>query len=801
MASYQTLADGCSLLDLGIAMKTLKLAVTDFGKKNLITGDINELLGASQISADLGAEIHREIQDRRGQEISDYRREVSVEGILASAGDVTIQVSGRLDGMWFEGDKLVIEEIKSSLNVRRLLASLLADPEHPYILQTKIYGWLLWRQRGVIPKLQLMLVAAGSREEKIFPIEFDPQLFSAWIEQREAWILQLWQDVSSFKQVRKAMAKSLSFPFVRKRKGQVDLMRDVTDACKSKAQLLIQAPTGLGKTAGVMFPMLKAALRRGDKLFYVTPKNSQLREAEKFLKSVGADGAGPLGLIMTAKPKICMQSEVTCTPEACPYAKGHYDKVNEHSLIHKLRNESILNADILREYGHQYEVCPYELSRQMMPWVDVVAGDYHYALSPQASLRETAKLALIQDPKPLLAIDEAHNLAERAIDWYSHRVEIIPDDVMKNAPKKIKKAMTALNRWLQDCLTNCVQGAVVRKLNRHDLVARVSEWTEHMPLILENASDQPESLPIITEWFSWLSLSELCELPEDLFFATKDQLGGSLTLHCVNAGPLMQESLKKFHTVVAFSATLKPFSYHQTMNGFDESRVVTKECVSPFPNRNRRIIAIPQVSTAWRDRPKSLPRIVEVIDRIIALKRGNYMAFFPSFQLLRQAIPLVKADGFEVIEQPPSASPGWVKDVLRSLRKKRNILLMAVQGGVLSEGIDLPGDQLIGAFIIGPALSMVTPEREERRKLLGTNGEEGFAKAYGYPAMARSIQSAGRVIRSSKDRGIIILMDPRFLKEPYVEAIPSDWLGEQRSLDSLLSHSILSDIGSFWSEA
>jgi DNA excision repair protein ERCC-2 len=188
-----------------------------------------------------------------------------------------------------------------------------------------------------------------------------------------------------------------------------------------------------------------------------------------------------------------------------------------------------------------------------------------------------------------------------------------------------------------------------------------------------------------------------------------------------------------------------------------------------------------------------------VIERVIALRRGNYMAFFPSFELLRQALPLVKAEGFEVIEQPPSASAAWVQSTLKTLRRKRGILLMAVQGGVLSEGVDLPGDQLIGAFIIGPALSMVTPEREERRKLLGANGEDGFARAYGYPAMAKSIQSAGRVIRSSKDRGVIIMMDPRFLKQPYMDALPADWLDEDKSIANLISTSILSDIQQFWS--
>lgn len=789
-----------ALLDLGGAVKLLNMSVTDFGQKNVLNGDINETSGVGQVSAELGTEIHREIQDRRSREIADYSREVQVAGQLPSSTEASIKISGRIDGMWSDGDEVIIEEIKSTLNVRRLSVLLQDDLEHSYILQVKIYGWLLWKQRGVIPKLQLLLVTAGSREEKILPIDFNPVEFSQWIEQRKAFLLELWLEVTKFKKQRKRLAKSLEFPFSKKRRGQSDLMRDVANACKKKSQFLAQAPTGLGKTAAVMFPMLKSALRRADKLFYVTPKNSQLHEAEKFLNSVSARDGGPLGLILTAKPKICMQAEVKCTPEACPYAKGHYNKVNNHGLLQRLRNERVINGDTLRAYATQHEVCPYELGRQVMPWVDVVAGDYHYALSPQASLRESAKLPLAQEPKPLLAIDEAHNLSERAIDWYSHRVSGIPDDVLSLAPKKIKKSMSRLNQWLQAAMTRGLSGAVIKTLNREDLVSQVNSWTAEMPLILENAEENSDVQRLVNEWFSWLAMSELCQRPEELFFATRSPCGQALDLHCANAGPLLREALSKFHAIVAFSATLKPFSFHQDMNGFDESRVVTKEYPSPFPIRNRRIIAIPQVSTAWRDRPRSLPRIVDVIERIIALRQGNYMAFFPSFDMLKQALPLIEAEGFHVIEQPPAASVAWVRDLLKRLRKSRGILVLAVQGGVLSEGIDLPGEQLIGAFIVGPALSMVTPEREERRKLLGTGVDDGFAKAYSYPAMARSIQSAGRVIRSPEDRGIIIMMDPRFLKEPYLDALPSDWLGDKGSTDSLLSQSILSDLTAFWAD-
>jgi DNA excision repair protein ERCC-2 len=801
MAYYKTLANGHTVLDLGEPVAKLKISVTDFAQKNQQSGDIDESSGIAQVSPELGIEIHREIQDRRAVEYSDYRRELPISGLLTASGDLEIDLSGRIDGAWTENNDFIVEDIKSTLNVKKLRRALTQDPEHEYILQVKTYGWLLWRQRGVIPQLRLLLVAAGSREEEVFRVEFDPHDFSEWIERRQKYLEFLWAEIRQFKAQRKKLTKALKFPFARKRTGQSDLIHEVESACKTKSQLIIQAPTGMGKTAGVLFPLLKSGLRRGDKVFYVTPKNSQLREAESFLKSIALNGEGPLGLIMTSKPKICMNTEVTCNPKACPFAKGHYDKVNEHKLISALRQEPIITADVLRVYATRYEVCPYELSKQLMPWVDLIAGDYHYALSPQANLREIAKLPLVGDSKPLLAIDEAHNLAERALDWYSHEVTPIAESLLAISPKKVRRRMQALNEWLHTCLSGTIIGAVAKRFDRKALIDNVNLWSAEMPLVLEAAQDDDTYRPIVECWFSWMSFRDLCQLPDELFFPTKSRDGCGLTLNCVNAGPLMRDGLTKYQTLVAFSATMKPFSYHQTMAGFCEERVVNKEFVSPFPREHRKIIVIPQISTAWRDRPRNLNRIVEVIERVSSVKRGNYIAFFPSFELLRQALSLVKADGFEVVEQPVGATVSWVQEILDKLRKRRNVLLFAVQGGVLSEGIDLPGDQLIGAFIIGPALSMITTEREERRKLLRQGGADGYALTYGYPAMAKSIQSAGRVIRSSKDRGLIVLMDPRFLKPPYSDAIPADWIGEGESTETLISQSILSDIASFWSES
>ena len=779
-------------------MNVLKIAVTDFAKPNRQTGDIDERGQMSQVATEIGIVIHRRIQKKRARENVGYECEVAVSSVL-SGEDLCVEVSGRLDGLWGDDGAVVVEEIKSSLNVRRTLALLRSEPEHPYILQARTYAWMVWKERNIIPRVHILFVAAGSGEETIFPVEFDPADFTLWIEERTRWISTTWRDVERFKDERKILAKAMKFPFTKKREGQKSLLRDVESTCSKDGQLLAQAPTGLGKTAAVMFPMLRHALGRGDKLFHVTPKNSQLREAEKFIVRLQKKSPGIRGMILTAKPKICMNEDVRCVPDICQFAKGHYDKVNEHDLIAQLRGEAIINQKVLQEYAARYEVCPYELGRQVMPWMDVIAGDYHYALSPHASINELGALPLVKNPSPVLSIDEGHNLAERAIEWYTAGVSKIQDEICADAGHSLKKSVRKVNDWFQTHIDGTPQGkTILRALDRVRLGDLMEAWSSAMVGIFEGLSEAPESNPLIAAWFSWIRFAELAVLPESLFFGHIAEDRGTLTLRCVNAGPILRATLAKYSAVVAFSATLKPFKYHADMCGFDSESVISREYASPFPASNRCIIAIPQVSTAYKDRPRHTPRIADVVERVIAEKMGNYVAFFPSFELMRQTIPLVKARGFEVIEQPSRAPQFWIKSTLRALRKKRNILLFAVQGGVLSEGIDLPGDELIGAFVVGPALPMVTPEREERRRMIDDLGGDGFATTYIYPAMARSVQSAGRVVRTPSDRGLIVLMDPRFLTPPYAESMPEDWTAGKNSPRDLISKSILGDVRRFW---
>jgi DNA excision repair protein ERCC-2 len=785
-------------------MDVLKLSVTQFAQRSVLVGDIDMSLTLTQVDAQIGIELHHKIQRKREKVLQGYRSEVPAKHTFDEPlHNLQIKISGRIDGQWIQDDILILEEIKSTYNVKKLIKSFDRDPEHPYLLQLKLYAWIKSHSldesqiKAIEP--HLLLVAAGSEAETVYPVDFDKEEMDAWIVRKLEWVEANWRAIETFRGEQKTRGKKLKFPYSKKRPGQVALVQDVTDVCDKGGALLAQAPTGIGKTAAVLIPLLKESLSKGDKLFHITPKNSQLREAEKLFAALHKKGSSLKAMLMTSKAKICMQDEVDCNPERCKFAKGHFDKVAASDLVDQLNSEPLINQSLLREYAVRYEVCPYELGKQVMPWRDVVAGDYHYALSPNATFIETAAFPLPVEQKPFLSIDEAHNLAERALDWYSGAVTKIPVDAFSFLNRKLKKILSSINHWFDLHMERVgPKNRRILDLDRTELAQIVDRWNLEMPKILERHEESGDIKPLMNVWFEWLNFAALLEMPENLFFIMADFGPHRMTIHCANAGPLISGKLNGFASVVAFSATLKPFDYHLPMCGFNKEKTKTKEYTSSFPAENRRIIAIPQVSTAWKDRASSIPKIADVINRVSKLKKGNYIAFFPSFELLRQTRPLISSESLEIREQPSRATPSWTRSILKDLKTKRGILLLAVQGGILSEGIDLPGESLICAFIVGPALPMMTAEREERRRLLHDLYGDGFSFAYIHPAMARSVQSAGRVVRTPKDRGLVLLLDPRFLNPQYASSMPQDWLSDNAPASSLMSTSILSDIELFW---
>lgn len=747
------------------------------------------------------------MQLRRLREVEGYTPEKRLNHSFEKK-PYTFVVSGRADGI-IEGDVTTIEEIKTTFDIDGLYQKLFADLNHPYVWQLRTYGYIQFQQTGVLPQLRLHLVSSRNFKSLDLDIELDVAGYETWLELRLQELVEETKMREKIFKKRQKSAETLEFPFESPRPGQKELVECITTHLAEKNPLIIQAPTGLGKTVGVLYPSMKEALARGQKVVYVTPKNSQHQMAEEAIDLLQEKGSKVRSLTLNAKSKMCLKSEVMCNPQYCEFAKDYYKKLQDNDLINKLGKVKSLSARKLKALGEEYQVCPFELSVEAIERADVVIGDYNYAFAPRGLLGRLAEPLIKPSEKANLVVDEAHNLPSRAQDYFSPSLTV-------ELLEAFEAALTSIDiRFSKNGLEILEEAISLVKSYREGGPRRIQINPEPFATIEKKIRDftlrylesdveiQPQD-PVLRLSNTWSDFMAALEFSGPAFFQTyqKNYLGEMLKITCCDASEHLKKVYKEFQNVVAFSATLKPFEYYQTLMGLSGENTKTLEFTSPFPTENRKLLIIPQISTKLNQRDLSAPRIADVIQRVVRLKPGNYIALFPSFDFLFKARALLNLPEYQILQQGREMKPALVKGYLEELRSgDKPTLLLGVQGGIFSEGIDYAGDMLIGAFVIGPALPTFDFEREQIRIYYeNTYGKDkAFDYTYVYPAMAKAIQSAGRVIRSEKDRGVIVMMDARFLQNSYAQCMPQGWYEE--SPQELVSQSILSDITGFWEKS
>ncbi|WP_413290708.1 ATP-dependent DNA helicase [Bdellovibrio sp. HCB337] len=763
--------------------------------------EVNSGYGAPPLS---GQEIHQKVQRERTREVEGYTSEVRF-GYGFERAPYTFMVGGRADGI-IPGSPVTIEEIKTSFDLEDLHQKLSKDPNHPYVWQLRTYGYIHYKQTGEVPLLRLHLVSSRNFKSLNLDVDLDVTGYEAWLELRlDELVVETKIREKLFKK-RQKTAESLQFPFESPRLGQKELVDCISENLAEKNPLMVQAPTGLGKTIGVLYPSLKDALARGQKVVYVTPKNSQHQVAEEAIDKLQELGSKVRGLTLNAKSKMCLKSEVLCNPQYCEFAKDYYKKIYDNDLVNKLAKIKSLSARRLKGLGEEYQVCPFELGVEAIERADVVIGDYNYVFAPRGLLGRLSEPLIKQSEKPNLVIDEAHNLPSRAQDYFSpsltvEQLQALEASLNSSDARFAKSGLSILREAIELIQSYSVGGPRRITIDPDpfvDLEKRIRDFT--LKYLESDAEVQPQD-PILKLNNTWTDFMAALEFSGPAFFQTyqKNYQGEMLKVTCCDASEHLKKTYKEFQNVVAFSATLKPFEYYQTLMGLLGEKTKTFEFRSPFPTENRKIMIIPQISTKLNDREMSAPRIADVIQRVVRLRPGNYIVLFPSFDFLFKTRTLLDLPEYQILQQGREMKPSLVKGYLEELRSgEKPTLLLGVQGGVFSEGVDYAGDMLIGAFVVGPALPTFDFEREQIRVYYeNTYGKDkAFDYAYVYPAMAKAIQSAGRVIRSEKDQGVIVLMDPRFLQNSYSQTMPEGWF--QESPQELVSQSILADIAQFW---
>ncbi len=788
----------------------ITIALRDFALPVPRTGSIEVHSGYGRRAAE-GQEIHVRAQKKRAKSDPSYEPEVPISCSF-DRERYRFQIDGRMDGI-FRRDPPTIEEIKTAFNVHDLAHRLAGSPmDHPYCLQLLTYGYFYWLSHKVLPRLAFHLVSTRNKESLDLAYELDLPAYEKWLEMRLDELVAETRKAEQRARRRRKIASHFSFPFASPRPGQVEIVRTIEQAMAEERPLLMQAPTGLGKTVGVLYPALRDALGRGQRVVYITPKNSQHSVAEDAAQRFEESGSKIRSLTITAKKKICFKNEPLCSPDFCEYASDYYAKVQEHGILDLLAKKRWLKARTFRDLGEQYEVCPFELQLDAAQDADMVICDYNYVFAPRSALGRPSTIGVDQVGKPDLVIDEAHNLPFRAMEYYSPSLSCL---VLENMRGGMGFVPALFQREAEDLLSGCIRTVASCRPENSSTPAKIEppldaflEQDAKLRAFLSRYLDsdveiQPEDA-VLRMCFYWSEFTEALEYAADSdreeFFTTfyPDAAGGTIKITCCDASAMIADCYEDYEHVVGFSATLKPFDYYAKLSGFDPDTVRTAEFPSPFSRENRKILIIPQVSTKYSDRERNYPRIADAIERIAALRRGNYFAFFPSFEFLDRVLGLFQPPrGFAVLRQERNMKGSLVEAALDHLRSGCvPTIVFAVQGGTFSEGVDYPGDMLIGAFVIGPPLPNFDLEREEMRKYYEKRYGAGFDYAYAIPAMSKAIQAAGRVIRSETDRGLIVLMDSRFVQPGYSRSMPADW--HRSGVTELVSESILKEVSDFW---
>jgi DNA excision repair protein ERCC-2 len=592
-----------------------------------------------------------------------------------------------------------------------------------------------------------------------------------------------WADaVAGWGHERDNSIKMLEFPFPAYRPGQRSMAVEVYRAIRDKGQVLVHASTGIGKTIATIFPAVKA-LEEGhtEKIFYLTAKTTGRALAEKALDELRAKGLRIKSITLTAKDKICFKPEAACTPEECEFARGYYDRIDD-ALKGSFFMDSF-SREAVEEAARKYNVCPFEFSLDLSLWADCIICDYNYAFDPRASLKR-----FFHDSENgfTLLIDEAHNLVERSREMFSAQIRKQPFLDMRREIKKqlpyIYKTMGKINAWLVKARKRCGEaGDFISEQDQperlYPLLRKFLNATE--PWLAKNIKT-PFREGLLEIYFDVIRFLKVAEEYDESYSTCLVKNGRELQikLFCIDPSGHLRKTLERCRAGIFFSATMIPAEYFRKMLGCIESAGII-ELPSPFPRENLCLLLCDRISTLYRDRERTKVDTAKAIITLVGQKKGNYLLYFPSYEYMMMVYSVFQEEcpDVETVCQWPGMTEKERELFIERFAHDNSETLagFAVMGGVFGEGIDLVGDRLSGAAIVGVGLPGLSPERDVIREYFNNSDRAGFEYAYLYPGINRVFQALGRVIRTEADRGVVLLVDSRFSAFRYRRLFPEWW--------------------------
>lgn len=764
-------------------MYHVKISVRNLVEFIYRSGDISGGEGSfSKEAMQEGARIHRKIQGKKG---SNYEAEVPLK-IDIERPDFVLTIDGRADGILTEQDGITIDEIKG---VYKKLDTL-NHPIYVHKAQAMCYAYIYAKQEN-LSEINIMLTYCNldTEEIKYFKESFTFDKLEDWFVQTvEAYCVWTQFEVDN-RQLRNDSIEDLEFPYPY-RAGQKNMAGTVYLTIKNKKTLYVQAPTGIGKTMATIYPSVKAmGDGYGEKLFYLTAKTIGRVVAKDAFEILRENGLHFRSVLITAKEKICPLEEMSCDPEDCPYAKGHFDRIND-AVYDCVTHERNITSDVILDYANKHMVCPFEMSLDVSLFVDGIICDYNYVFNPRVKLRRYFGEGAKGDF--LFLVDEAHNLVDRASSMYS--AEIYKEDFLL-----MRRLLLPYNPKLGNLLGGCNKELLtLKKLCDNDkgytlvsdingLYLKLLRLHAHLESFMEEAKEikplKPHQDEILEFYFKinqFLNIYELVDESYEIYAEQVNDTSFMLKLYCVHPANNLALCMEKGNSTIFFSATMLPIMYYKELL-HDQKEDGAIYIPSPFPKENRGLFVGTDVSSRYRMRgPQQYRKIAQYLDVMVEAKKGNYMAFFPSYKMLQDVYDAAVQNGLlqntTILCQTSNMSEAEREEFLQTFQEGgESVIGFCILGGIFSEGIDLVGERLIGTAVIGTGLPMVCNEREIMQEYFNRRDGEGFSYAYLFPGMNKVQQAAGRVVRTMEDKGVILLLDDRFATQQVVDTFPMEW--------------------------
>ncbi len=724
-------------------------------------------------------------------------------------------------------------------------------PVMVHLAQAKCYAYIYAKQNS-LPFIRVRMTYCNieTGELQYFFRDYRLQDLEKWFEGLMK-SYQKWADYEvEWKEKRQQSIRQIDFPFPY-REGQKELITYVYQTLYHKRKLFIEAPTGVGKTLSTVFPSVKAVGEgMAEKLFYLTAKTITRTVAEEAFSILRERGLLFKTVILTARDKICFLEEAECNPVACPYAKGHFDRIND-AVYDMLTHEVSFTRELIEAYAQKHRVCPFEMCLDMSLFADGVICDYNYVFDPHVYLKRF--FAEGAGREYIFLVDEAHNLVDRGREMYS--AELRKEDFLELKKevriydKKMGSLLERCNRQLLTYKKECETYKVLESID--PFILAVNKLAAQMERFLEDHDDSPVRKAVLEFYFEISHFLLIYDKLDDkyvMYDEMQDDGSFLLKLFCVDPSGNLEECMMRARSSILFSATFLPIQYYKSLLGGEKDDYEVYAASVFSPKKRGLFIGSDITSKYTRRGPGEYFRAASYIKEITAQKKGNYLIFFPSHAFLKQVYEvyleafyeeereicilqetrmgekeredflrkfsrLEESSGEEnfteeilteknlIIEEElmgddliRAAEPVKLEDIQNQSADSRSLLGFCVLGGIFSEGIDLKQDRLIGAVIVGTGLPQVCNEREIIRRYFDKQSENGFDYAYQYPGMNKVLQAAGRVIRTVDDIGIVALLDERFLQRSYQRMFPREWKDYQVTT---CNHAAF-HVGEFW---